>query len=138
MGKILISNNEARIYRAEGIRFLPGVNEVDEADLRQAGRNHLLRDRFNKRLLTVAGGGSFDFDAEPGNPPQAPAIQPGKGGGALASLTDIDAQAAIELVEQTVDAELLSAWLAAETRKSVKSAIGKQIAAIQPGKGGGE
>lgn len=135
MGKILINHHQPRIYRAEGLVFKPGINQVDEDDLRRAGRNKLLRQRFANRVLTLADGSAFDFDGLPEAATEAaPAASVPTTEYALAALS---ATEAVSLVGQTVDRDLLKEWADMEAasekpRKSVQSAIEKQLEAVTP------
>lgn len=134
----LVHYNGLNIYRAEGIKFMPGVNQPDDAKLLAAGRNKLLVERFRQRKLTFVNGQSWDdfvasFERK-ADEPAAPPPQAGGGGQPDSEIGKLNVKDAGELIAQTSDAELLAKWAAEDTRKGVQDAITKRLADLDPTK----
>jgi hypothetical protein len=140
----LVRYNGLNIYRAEGLKFMPGINQPDDEALRRAGRNKLLVGRFERRELTFVNGQTWaEFIAGPEPKPEqsggenpvvgAPAPQGGKPQ-AESELAKLNVKDATALIEQTVDGDLLAKWQGEDQRKGVQDAITKRLEALDPTK----
>lgn len=118
--KVLVEYKGLNIYRAAGLRFIPGINPVDAAAWAKAQELPLVRHRINEGILVEQTGGTTT--------PAGDHVDPTE------TLEGFNAKEAIAKVEATIDGELLAAWQATETRKSVAEAIEKRLAAIDPAK----
>jgi hypothetical protein len=105
---MLVKFNKATVMDAEGVKLMPGANQVDRQAWERA-RKHpivkaLIEDGTIEELEEIA-------DEHP--------------------LKNLKPGAAISLVKETVDAQLLKGWLEDEERKPVRAAIEKQIEALE-------
>lgn len=127
MPNVLVEYQGANVYRAGGLRFMPGVNSVDKTAWEKAKAElPLVRHRVEttKELVELAG----PAPAEPAEGGEEPSND--KGG--FAKLDGYSAPDAIALVEKTFDPTLLAFWQEAEGRKTVLKAIEAQLAKIDP------
>lgn len=128
MPNVLVEYKGANVYKAAGLRFLPGVNSVDQAAWEKAKAElplvrHRVKDGQLAELATPA-------PAEPAaGGAEAPAAND-KGG--FAKLDGFNAKEATELVGKTFDPALLAFWQETEGRKGVLAAIEGQLAKIDP------
>lgn len=99
----------------DSIVLLPGVNDVDPEKWAK------VKDFEHVKLLVKLGAKRGGFVV--GKPTES-----------LATLEKLDAEDAIETVDECVDAKLLAAWRASEKRAAVLEALEKQIEKIDPRK----
>lgn len=126
MPEVFVNYTGANVYKAAGLRFMPGITPVDKAALEKAVKDlPLLRHRFENGTLKVTGEVL---------PPADASDTGGAGGGddKPSQLEGLNGKDAIAIVEQTFDAALLSAWAAAEGRKGVANAIEAQLKKVDP------
>ncbi|MNS39597.1 hypothetical protein D3C72_718840 [compost metagenome] len=116
--KVLVEYKGLNIYRAAGLRFVPGNNAVDAEAWARAKELPLVRHRIDTDVLVEKQADAVEGD--------------GQGADLVASLEGLNATKAIAEVEKTIDPALLEGWLAEETRATVKAAIEKRLAAIDP------
>jgi hypothetical protein len=121
---VIVENTAARVICVADLKLkkptagethdalLPGINEVDEAEWAKAEKIPVVQHMIKEGTL-----------------------KPQKGKSA-ADLSQLKAPEAIELVENTVDRELLEGWFANEQRKGVLEAIEAQLEEIAVPAGG--
>lgn len=141
--KVVVRYKGLNTYSAEGLRFIPGVNEVSLESWRQAQRNKLFVKRINDGILKVvkAPAGydpygqplprSVDEVEQQAESRQEEVGQPSPD----YSLADATAGQAKEIISQTVDISLLKSWSEQESsgkkRKSVFKLLSDRIAELE-------
>lgn len=114
---MLIANHEARIYNAihrttdeqtkkpvdtTRIRFMPGLNEVDEEDWQRVAGQAGPRRRLQSGQLEV-----------------------------IEKMSKVPVKAALDLARLSAVVDTLKKWRSGEKRKTVQEAIDKQIGALE-------
>lgn len=127
MPKILVEYKGLNIYRAAGIRFLPGNNRIDAEAWEKAQELAGVRHRIHEKILVETKGD--ETPAEDFVPP-AGAEKPEKA--TRDGLDGFNAKDAVAKVKNTIDPSLLAYWAETEGRKTVLEAITAQLAAIDP------
>ena len=131
--KVLVHYKGKNIYSSEGLRFIPGMNEVPLEDWQRAQRNKLFLKRVENGTLKVqrmpAG-----YD-QAGQPIKAQSDQvQGESVESFDqnySLSGMNAQKAGETIAQTVNVDLLKSWNQQEARKGVTKLILDRIAELE-------
>jgi hypothetical protein len=126
MPDVFIKHTGLNIYKAGGLEFLPGNNQIDKAAWEKAKADlPLVRHRVAEGILVEI------------SPAAEPGVAPGSDAGEESNSPLAGNQkAAIAFINDTVDAKLLEALRDEETagqgRQGVLKAIEKQLAAIDP------
>jgi len=129
MAKFMFHYTKPNVWKIGSLRFLPGINEVDEAAWNKVKDHPLLQERFNSgALLWVKGPGVQKKEVPEDVPPEEVESDVE----ALDGMTSDEAKA---LVAKTFSLDLLNSWLELETRKGVLKAIEAQIEAVTPKEG---
>ena len=133
--KVLVHYKGKNIYSSEGLRFIPGMNEVQLEDWQRAQRNKLFLKRIENGTLKVqrmpAG-----YD-QAGHPIKAQPDQEQAQAESVESvdqnysLSGMNAQKAGETIAQTVNVDLLKSWNQQEARKGVTKLILDRIAELE-------
>lgn len=140
MSKVLVRWNKSHVMSvqtgmpdASVVQFIPGVNEFKKEQWELVSKHPELKKRMETDVVDMKRGkvkmlevlsaekkseGSSDSDSS----------DEGSSEEGIAGLSAGDAKT---LVEETFNTPLLKSWLESETRKTVKSAIEKQLEAIE-------
>lgn len=100
---------------AQGLKLLPGVNDVDPDLWAKAKELKVIKHMLDNDELVEEIAGKA-------------------GSQAITKITALPDKAAYKVVRETLDADLLARWATEEKRPSVKSAIAAQLAKIAPDK----
>lgn len=144
MSKVLVRWNKSHVMSvqtgmpdASVVQFIPGVNEFTKEQWELVSKHPELKKRMETDVVDMKRGkvkmlevlsaekkseGSSDSDSE------GESNDEGSSEEGIAGLSAGDAKA---LVEETFNTPLLKSWLESETRKTVKSAIEKQLETIE-------
>lgn len=105
---MLVQNKGKYVRHAEGVMLVPGSNDVSEQDWKKFSNHKIIKSLIDKGEIVTH---------------------------KVKSTTDMNANQAIELVEDTFSVDLLEQWKANDDRKTVLDAIEEQLKEI---KGEGE
>jgi hypothetical protein len=108
---MLIENTEANIKNlGDIVTLMPGVNDVDPALWDKAQKIALVQHFLKSGVLKVVSGGSESHK----------------------DIAALEEHEALELVDRTVDHNLLTAFAEQDKRGAIRKAIDKQLAKITP------
>lgn len=123
--KFMLHYTLPNVWKIGPIRFLPGINEVEESNWNKVKDHPLLQERFDSGALVWVKGPKDEVKKA-----KAEALPPVEDDGdALAGTTVEEAK---KLVTDTFDLNLLKKWSETETRKSVLKAIEAQVDKVTP------
>lgn len=116
---MLVHNKGKYVRHAAGATLLPGANNIDEADYKRFSSHPIAKKWIEKGEIVT-------FKKEENNKDEENTVE---------STKDLNANEAIDLVEDTFSVSMLEEWKEKEDRKTVLEAIEKQLAEL---KGEGE
>ncbi|SFP18568.1 hypothetical protein [Salibacterium halotolerans] len=124
---MLVHNKGKYVRHAAGVRLLPGTNEISTAEWKRFSGHPIA-----KRLIEKDEVVTFEKESSEG--------EAGDDTEGVQSVTEINANPAIDLIRDTFEPELLEKWKQEEeegdSRKTVIDAIDKQLAELN-GEGDG-
>lgn len=122
--KITVYYSGKNVYSAEGLRFVPGINEVSYELWQKAQRNKLFVKRIEDGILKVQ-----SIPNHSKGPTSADLIE--EQSEESYSLSGLNTQQAGELISKTFDTDLLKSWEEQEERKGVLKLISERIDEIE-------
>ncbi|MGY4689340.1 hypothetical protein [Salibacterium sp. K-3] len=130
---MLVQNKGKYIRHAAGVRLLPGANQISVADWKRFSGHPIAKRWIDKSEIVT-------FEKESADEKESVEDETGDDTEGAQSVTEINANPAVELVKDTFEPELLTKWKQEEqekdNRKTVIDAIDKQLAELN-GEGDG-
>ncbi|MDQ0299644.1 hypothetical protein J2S78_002064 [Salibacterium salarium] len=111
---MLVHNKGKYVRHAAGATLLPGVNDVKESDYKRFSSHPIAKKWIEKGEIKT-----FEKEETDG---EDTTVQ---------STKDLNAEGAIDLVEDTFTVSMLEDWEEKEDRKTVLEAIDKQLAELE-------